>query len=1012
MSFNKLKLLCFALLLTFWSGALAQSQRVTGVISDTSGEKLPGVTIQIKGTSSGTITDIEGKYSILVDQGQELIFSFIGFESTSVSVNAQTDISLTLEDNVSELDEIVVVGYGTSTRKDITGAVSRIKGDDFQQRTVGSVQESLAGIIPGVSVSSNGGAPGSGANILVRGISTISTNNSPIYVVDGTPLDDIEFLNPRDIASVQVLKDASAASIYGSRGSNGVIIITTKTGETNKTSVNVSAKYGLQSVARRPETANATEYAQIRNRAAEFEGRTQPYDNPEALGEGTDWWNELTQVAPITDIMISASKGTEDLRIASSLSYFSQDGIVKGGDYKRLAFRVNADYDLSKWFNLGMSLNVTNSSNTNGPDLAWDLQRLEPVTPIYLPDFERGDRNEFSIFSPTITDVPNAMGVLKRNFSTTDHMRIVGNVKANIQIAESLSLNLTYGFYNSTWENNDFSPTYNIEPNDFSDLNTVSRNHNNRYRHVSNNILTYDKTFGNHKIKVMGGITFETESHHTLSGFGNNLPSNHPDLRYLNAAVQGYLAGGTDENWGLLSYLGRVNYSFKEKYFITSNFRADGSSKFPTENQWAFFPSLSAGWLISEEPFIKDNISWIEFLKIRGAWGQIGNQNIPLDARQSNLDNVYYVSGPDQSVRVGVAPGSIGNDQLIWETIEDINVGVDMSLFRGKIDLSFDAYQRNIKDMLLTKPLPAYLGLGFDEQWANVGTMETKGFEFQVTYKNVVNRDLSYRVGFTGTNSRSTMTQLNGQDDVYWEGNDQRLNLLGYTTEGGTPSEFYGWVTDGIFQNQSEIANYTDNSGNQIQPLAEPGDFKFKDLNGDGVVDDQDRKVIGNPEAMLTWGVNFNVNYKSFTLSGLFTGKIGGDILTPIKAYTHSGAGGYNSYEGLINDSWNGDGSTNSQPRIVDNDRNQNFRYSDYYVQDGSYVRLKNIQLGYQLPKGLLKKARLTTASIFVNAENLLTLTGYDGMDPDIGGYATLRGVDWGNYPLPRIVSTGINVSF
>lgn len=999
------------MLLTIWSAAYAQSSRISGQVTDETGEGIPGVTVQVKGTLRGTITDMDGNYSIAVDEDEVLFFSSIGYAGEEIAVGGQSVINVDLSYDVAELEEVVVVGYGTSTKKDITGAISQVKAEEFENRTVGSVQEALAGVMAGVQVSSNGGAPGASATVLVRGLSSITTGNDPIYVVDGTPLYDIEFLNPRDIESIQVLKDASAASIYGSRGSNGVVIIQTKTGKNGDLSVNFNAKYGVQTTARRPELAGATEYAQIRNMAAANDGSNPPFENPEALGQGTDWWDELTQSAPIQDYQISLSKGTDDMRIASSLSYFSQEGLIKGADYDRLSFRLNSDFDVTDWFNLGASVTVTQSGYTNGPDLAWDLQRLEPVTPTFLPEFEREGRNEFSIFSPTITDVPNAMGTLSRNFSTTDYQRLVGNINAKIQIAKPLSLQMTYGYYGSTWEDNNFSPTYFIEPNDMSDLNSVSRSHNNRYRHISNNILTYDQSWGDHSLKVMGGLTYETETHRTLGGNGTNLPSNNEELRYLDAAVQGFFSFGTDENWTLLSYLGRINYSYKDRYFLTSNFRADGSSRFPTDNQWAVFPSVSAAWVASEEAFLKD-VSWVEFLKVRAAWGQIGNQNIPIDARQSNLANEYYISGPDQQVQVGVVPATIGNNQLLWETIEDVNLGIDLSLFTGQLQFTFDVYERNVRDMLLTKPLPAYLGLGFDEQWANVGTMETRGFEFLVEYRKVMNDNWSAKVGFNGTNARSTMTQLNGQDDVYLDGNDQRLNLLGYTAEGGTPSAFFGWVTDGIFQNESEVINYTDNNGNQIQPLAQPGDFRFRDLNNDGVINDQDRQVIGNPEADLTFGLNYSVSYRNWTLSGLFTGSIGGEILTPLKAYTHSGQGAYNSYAGLFNDAWNGEGSTNTQPRVSNIDRNQNFRYSDYYIEDGDFLRLTNVQLTYTLPQTWTERLKLGSLSAFVNAENLVTITGYDGLDPDVGGYATLRGVDWGNYPLPRIISGGINVGF
>lgn len=1004
-------IIALALLMTFGSWVFAQETITGTVTSNEDGAPLPGVTILIEGTNKGVVTDIDGQYSLAAKGEDYLIFSFVGHESQRVLVGNQTRIDVTLAISVSELQEVVVVGYGTTIKKAVTDAVSQVKSEDFENRTAGSVQEVLAGIVPGVQVASNGGTPGASANVLVRGISTISASNNPIYVVDGTVLDDVEFLNPKDIESIQVLKDAAAASIYGSRGSNGVIIIKTKEAKSGRLSVDVKAKYGVQSVARRPSLADATEYANIRNMVADNEGASRPYPDPESLGTGTDWWEEMTQTAPIQDYLVSLSGGQENVRLSSSISYFNQDGIIKGGGYDRLTFRLNSAIDLADWFTFGANLSYAYSRYENGPNFVWDLQRLEPVTPIYLPTYEWDGRNEFSIYSPTITDVPNAGGMLARNFSTTDYVRLIGNLFANINFTPDLRLDVSFGVYNSNWEDNWFSPTYYIEPNDQSDLNSVGRAHNNRYRRVLNNILTYEKSFGRHDLKVMGGVTLESETHRTLNGYGTNLPSNHPDLRYLDAAVQGFIAGGTDEDWSLLSYLGRINYSYDGKYFFQSNFRADGSSRFPENNKWAYFPSVSAGWVMSEEGFMQ-NLDWLAFLKLRASWGQIGNQNIPIDAKQSNLFNVYYPTGPTQAVRVGAAPESIGNDGLIWETVQDLNFGLDFELFESQLQFSIDYFDRNVQDMLLTKQLPAYLGLGFNEQWSNVGSMNTRGYEFEIKYVKSYDNGLYLNLGATVTSNRSTMTELNGQTDVYWDGNDQRLNLLGYTTEGGTPSSFFGWVTDGIFQNESDVINHTDDKGNLLQPLAQPGDFRFRDLNNDGIIDDQDRQVIGNPEALFTYGISFNITYKAFALTGLFTGKVGGDILAPIKAYTHSGSGSYNSYAGLLDDAWSGEGSTNTQPRVLNNDRNQNFRYSDYYIQDGTYFRLKNIQLTYSLPSDLANKIYTKQLQLYLSAENVFTITDYDGMDPDIGGYATLRGVDWGNYPLPRIISAGINISF
>ncbi len=440
--------------------------------------------------------------------------------------------------------------------------------------------------------------------------------------------------------------------------------------------------------------------------------------------------------------------------------------------------------------------------------------------------------------------------------------------------------------------------------------------------------------------------------------------------------------------------------------------RRDGSSKFPSANKFGTFPSIAVGWVISEENFLKDS-KWVDFLKLRASWGQIGNDNIPFDAQFTTIQNYYTVQGQGQDVVLGQAPSQIGNTGLIWETVEDFNVGVDAQFFGQKLDVSVDFYDRTSSDMLMQKALLSYNGAGFGRQWANIGAMSVRGVDLAIGF-NDREGDFKYGLSLNVTRSQTTMDRL-ADGEAIWEGNDQRLGLLTYTAEGGTVGAFYGFVTDGIFQNQTEINSHTDEYGNLIQPNARPGDFRFRDLNGDGLLTAEgDRRVIGSPEADFTFGFTFTASYKGFDLRALVTGSVGNELLTPIWAYTHSGSSNYNSYAGLYEDAWSGEGSTNAQPRIANVDPNQNFRYSDYYISDGSYVRMKSIQLGYSLPARWSEAIKMQSARVFVSSENLFTITNYEGLDPDVGPYynnALLRGVNWGNYPLPRIISFGLNLT-
>ncbi|TLX74998.1 TonB-dependent receptor [Labilibacter sediminis] len=978
------------------------------VKSDT--EALPGVSISIKGATTGTITDFDGNYVITTQPNDTLVYNFIGFKTVMEVVNNRSVIDVLLEEDLMELDEVIAIGYGSVRKKDLTGAISTVKGDELSKRNVSDVAQALQGQLAGVQVSSNGGAPGEEAGILIRGVATIN-DNKPLYVVDDIPLDDISWLNPKDIENVQVLKDASSSAIFGSRASNGVVIIQTKQAVEGKTIVTVDATFSVQNAAKKPSLADATEYAHIANKAALNSGQDQPFPDPESLKKGTDWWDQATHAAPIQNYSVTINKGTKDLKISSGLSYFKQEGVAKGGEYERLTLRLNTEYKLNDWITVGQNLNVSKDKTQNGPDLVWDVQRIEPTIPVYLPEYEWEGKNEFSIFQRSLrTDVGNPMGNLARNFDETDYLRTIGNLFLKLDVGYGFSAETKFAFFLSLWENNWFSPDYYIGPTDFALVNQVSREHNNRTNYTWNNLIHYNKKIANHDIKATAGFTMESYEHRKLYGYGSNLPNNNPDLRYLDTATEGFLPEGTDERNTLQSFLARVNYSYKDKYLITASFRADGSSRFAEENRWGYFPAVAGAWNVKEEPFMS-NIGWMSQLKLRGGWGQVGNQNIENNALLTFIDRTIYVYGAERNVNIGMAPSTIGNSDLIWETVEDFNVGTDLGFFNQELTLSFDYFEKKSKDMLMEMAIPFYLGGAFNRPYANVGTLNTKGFEIVAGIRKNLSTDLKLNASINLSQARSKITQV-AAGEAIWSGNHQRLNDLTRTTEGDVAGSFYGWVTDGIFQNESEVINYTDEFGNVIQPLAQPGDMRFKDLNGDGTITDEDRKVIGNPEPDFSFGVNINLEYKNFDLSMLFNGTYGNDVLNAVKPYTHVGNGGTNSYAGLLNDAWDGEGSSNSQPRLATIDGNNNFRYSDFFIEDGSYIRLRSAQIGYNLPSSICQMIHMNRARFFVGGENLFTVTNFSGLDPDLGGSALERGIDWGQYPLPRIFMIGANITF
>jgi len=1009
-------ILTLAMSFLVFAGTMAQERRdLTGQVMTDEGPAL-GANVSIKGTVRGTITDANGNYSIQVTAGDTILFSYIGYMTEEVPFTNQTSFNLTLSPDVTELEQVVIVGYGEVKKKDLTGAISVVRGDKLETREAATIQEVLQGQLAGVQVMSRGGQPGTEATILVRGISTINDNN-PLYIVDGSPLEDIEFLNPKDIASVQVLKDASASAIYGSKASNGVIIIETKRARTGAAVVSFDASVGQESVNRKPDVADASEYTRIANLAAENSGQSPLYPDPDIFGAGTDWWDEVMQNGLVQNYNLSLSKGTEDFKVTTGVNYFNQEGILKGGGYERYNFKLNTEFQLTPKIKIGENITIARSTTTNGPNVVWDAQLVEPITSVYRPEYEQEGLNEYSIYSPTTTDVGNPVAQIARSFYTTDYFRVVGNAYLDWDIISGLKFKSQYNIYLSNWEDNWFGPDYFIEQTDKRDVNSVSRAHNNRLNNIWENYLTYHKEMGEHSITALAGLSMESRLHKTLYGEGEDMPNNSTSLRFLSATTGSWQSVSTNysgvqpsnEESSLLSYFGRLNYSFSDRYILTASLRADGSSKFPENNKWGMFPAVSGAWVISEESFLESQ-EWLNQLKLRAGWGQVGNQFFEdVNARYSRMGIFYTTMGANQDVVIGSAPSSIGNSLLKWETVEDINLGLDLTALNNKLVYSLDLFQRKSKDMILWTSVPGYMGFGYTQQLTNIGELDAKGYEMIFKYRDAKG-EFRYELGFNLSSAKTRIKKLVHGESIT-DGNHQRLDMLTTTLEGETAGTFYGYVTDGIFQNLTEINSHSDEHGNLLQPQAEPGDFRFLDLNNDGILNDNDKKVIGNPEPDFTYGINGYLTYKGIDLNVLVTGSYGNDVLNAIKPYSATGEGYYNSEKGLLERGWNGENSTNTQPMIKSVDQNQNFRYSDYFIEDGSYIRLKNIQLAYNLPESILTPLKIKKVKIYVSAENVFTITPFSGLDPDMGGRPTERGIDWGHYPLPKRFTIGLKLT-
>ncbi len=995
---------------------------ISGTVLDEKGVGLPGVTVVLKGTSVGATTDGEGRFTLRIPSGTTgatLVISSVGYNRQEVVVGEQTTLSIKLAPSAQALDEAVVIGYGSQEKRTVTNAVTTVQGAELSKLTVADVGSALQGKAAGVTVVGAGSEPGTTPQILIRGISTIN-GNSPLYVVDGLPVNDINYLNPKDVATLTVLKDAASAAIYGSRAANGVVLITTKAGTVSAPVITVDATYGVSNATKVPKMASASEYARIMNLAATNSGLPAVYANPDQYTQTTNWWDQIKQRGITQNYSLGLSGGSDKVLYSTGLSYFKERGLVRGSDFDRLVLRVKSQYQAAKRVKVGQDLNisVTNQSYLNSGSLFRDAFNDDPITSARV---DRNTGNPYDNYGASPTDIGNPLAVVERNDDRRNQYFLVGTVYANYEPIPGLVAETRFGTNTNFYERNSFSPFYTIDANERNQVNSVTSEHNINLYWNNTNTLTYTKSLGDHNFTALAAATFEKFSNRPLSGSGQAIPSNAFSLRYPDAATTAFNATGRTYENTIASLIGRLTYDFKGRYLLSASVRRDGASVFPTNNRYGTFPSLSAGWLISDEEFMK-SFDALNFLKLRASWGRVGNQNI------SNLTNAaytgtfsktYYVTGDDRTAQVAVIQSNVPNPNVKWETVEDYDLGLDFGFFSNKLTATFDVFRRNTTDMLMFQSLPAHAGNGYLSPVTNVGSMKTNGLDFTVGYAESKG-DFTYGLSVNATRAISRIgTLANGQ--ALYSGNTPIFGRPSKTEEGGYVGAFYGYQTQGIFQTQADVDAYRSASGALIQPNAKPGDFKFADLNGDGVIDAKDQQYIGNPMPKMTFGVNLNLGYKGFDLQASLIGSLGNDVVNANKGWWYSGSYNYNKIAGLQDMAWNGAGTNNSVPRITANDNNQNLtRFSNFYVEDGSYARLRNLQIGYTFRKEMMSALHMGSLRLYVSGQNLLTFTKYSGVDPEIGygrsytdGSSALnRGVDLGNYPTMRTYLVGANIAF
>jgi TonB-linked SusC/RagA family outer membrane protein len=1004
--------------LTEESESLQQQKTVTGTVKDENDNPLPGVNIQIEGTSVGSITDVNGKYSIgIPNENAVLIFSFIGYNTQKIPLDGKSAVDVSLVPTVESLEEVVVVGYGVQKKKDVTSAITVVDAATLKQAPVANVTNALQGMSAGIEVQSNQGRPGEAPTVRIRGVS--STNNTdPLYVVDGIPMDGAYVISS-DVESMQVLKDAASCAIYGSRGANGVIIITTKSGKSGAPKVSYNGYYGFETPWKQLDLLSIEQWAQLVTESNEAGGTTPPTLATDIVNNGgryngdvTDWQKEIFQTGAIKENTFDVSGGTNSGNYFFSLNQYGQDGIIIDTKYKRYSARMNSNWHTDR-FKFGENISFTYSQNegedsNGGRSAIEELIKITPNIPVKNPNVLGG----YSGYNTAEVghDASNPVGSMIRATNMFYNKRFIGNVYGEYQIIKDLSFRTTFGLNSIEAQNRNFTLKTDMAPKNYANT-TLSENAGWTYNWVWENMATYHKVFGQHDLTAMGAYTSEYSQYHQMTGAGNVIQTETNDI--LSKTEQGFTVGGAENETSRISYLGRIMYTYMGKYMLTANFRRDGSSKFGPGKKWGNFPSVSLAWRMSEEPFLR-NVETLSNLKLRTSYGVVGN-DAPVrpysyvSGLSSGQD--YVFNGTKYS---GVTVTGFNNPDISWETVKQFDAGIDVGLFKGALEASLDYFDKRTIDMLIDIPLPASSGSSASIT-QNVGSIMNRGFEFSTTFRKSIG-DLNFSV--TG----NLATVHNEVLDVYEHAITSGTVEFGSATRtevGHSIGEFYGYKVLGVFPDQSAIDNYTKNEV-KIQPNAKPGDIQFADLNDDGIINEKDRYYMGSPIPPLTYSLNANLDFKGFDFSIFFQGVQGNEIYAELVAWTEGMHNNFNAGAAAL-DRWTPDHIYTSVPRAVRNDPNENIKkISDRYIKSGSYMRLKNASLGYTIPKSAVKLLHVSNLRIYVTGRNLLTFTKYPFYDPEIGSGAigtggtanTSRGIDNGYYPQARTFIGGIQLDF
>ena len=977
---------------------LQNKSNITGLVSNLKGEPLSGVSVRIKGSSSGIATDANGKFSINAPANATLIFSFVGYENSEITVNGRATLSVTLIESVQELDQVVVVGYGTQRKVDVTGATASVKGEELTKQSVLTATQAIQGKVAGVQIISSG-KPGSSPVVKIRGTGTALAGTAALFVVDGVLTDDISNINTADIVSMDILKDASSTAIYGARGANGVIILTTKRGENGKMKISYNANVGFREASNLVKMANATEYANYASTASGSSISTGSVS--------TDWYGQILRTAWMQNHNLSLSGGSDKSVYFLSFGYLTDEGIVINSKYDRITVRSNNEFNLSNSFKIGTNVSFSNGYNqdVNLGTAYNNAYRAAPIIPSKV-DGKYGNTSVYQNVGNPVLDIENNDNLLKDN-------RLQGNFYAEyqplkfIKIRSSLGgdwLNANNRVYNKQF-NNDLTTFIASGGNQRNPNSNLSMKNTETFRWVWDNTVTFNHQFDKHTFTALIGTTAEQYSQTWFSAFRKDVPANQ-DLWYISTGNANTSTNdGSGDKWTRNSYIGRVHYNYDDKYLFTATVRRDGSSRFPTQNRWGYFPSVGAGWVVSNENFMQEQ-SVFKNLKLRASWGIVGNDRIPSDAFTVTITpNLAYPYGG------GIAtPGSaitqIKDPNLKWETTSELDFGLEFGMVGGRLQGEINYYNKKANDLLINVKVPSVAGDADGVVLTNAASISNIGWEFSLNWRGNIASGLTYKVGGNVTFNQNSVIGLNGGQPILDGGIGANQTYTTKTDNGQPVGSFYLLKVLGVFQNDSEVENYKNTQGQTIQPNAAPGDFKYQDTNNDGKIDDQDRIFAGSYQPVAYFGLNASIAFKGFDLNIDAFGNTGNQVYNGKKAFRQGILDNVESQMAYTR--WTSANKSQTEPSA----NGGNLPASTYFIESGNFIRLNNVTLGYNLPQTLVKKAKVSSVRVFLTAQNIFTYKDFSGFTPELSGEPTKSGIELNAYPTNKTIAAGLSVGF